>query len=111
MKGLEDLFKQAQAAQSKMAEAQEEMKVATVTGEAGAGMVKVTLNGCYEALRVEIDAEAIGDDFSGDKRAVVEELVAAAFNDGVRGVEQMRQEKMSSLMGALGLPPGIKLPF
>lgn len=111
MKGLEDLFKQAQAAQSKMAEAQEEIKAATVIGESGAGMVKITLNGCYETLRLEIDEELIGDDFSGDQKTMLEDLVAAAFNDAVHRVEHMRQEKMRSMMGALGLPPGIKLPF
>ena len=106
MKGIGELFKQASQMQSKMAELQEELAQATVEGESGAGLVRVTLNGKYESVRVTIDPDLIGDDPS-----MLEDLVAAAINDAVRKVEAMQKEKMASLAGGLGLPPGMKLPF
>jgi hypothetical protein len=77
-----------------------------VTGESGGGMVKVTINGKHEAKRVQIDPTVPMDD-----REMVEDLVAAAFNDAVHRLEAMTQEKMSGLMGGMNLPPGLKLPF
>lgn len=106
MKGIGDLFKQASQMQAKMAEPQEELAQAQVDGESGAGLVRVTLNGKYESVRVSIDRELIGEDPS-----MLEDLVAAAINDAVRKVEAMQKEKMASLAGGLGLPAGMKLPF
>ena len=67
---------------------------------------KITLTGKYAVRRVEIDASLVGED-----REMLEDLVAAAFNDGVRRVEQTSQDKFSGLAGGLNLPPGFKLPF
>jgi len=102
---LADLFKQARAMQAQLSEAQEGLKTAAVTGESGAGLVKVTLNGRFEALRVDIHPSA-----AGDQREVLEDLIAAAFNDAVRRVENMQQEKMGTLARSMGLPLGINLP-
>ena len=89
-----------------MQKAQSEIAQLEVTGEAGGGMVKVTINGRHEARRVQIEPSAIGDD-----REMLEDLLAAAFNDAVHKLEAASQAKMASLMGGLQLPPGMKLPF
>ena len=74
-----------------------------VTGEAGAGMVKVTLNGRHEARRVHIDPSIAKEDL-----AVLEDLIAAAINDAVHRAERAQQEKMASLTAGLGLPAGLQ---
>ena len=101
-----NMMKQAQALQASMQKAQAEIARLEVTGESGGGMVKVTLNGRHEARRVQIEPAAYGDD-----RELLEDLLAAAFNDAVHKLEAASQAKMSSLMGGLQLPPGMKLPF
>jgi DNA-binding YbaB/EbfC family protein len=104
--GLGQLMKQAQQMQEKMQQAQEELAGIEVTGESGAGMVKVIMNCRHEVRRVTIDDELIGDD-----REMLEDLVAAAMNDAIRRVEETTREKMSGLTSGMGLPPGMKLPF
>lgn len=104
--GIGNLMKQAQQLQANMQKAQAEIAAMEVTGEAGGGMVKVTINGRHEAKRVQIDPSVPLDD-----REMIEDLVAAAFNDAVHRLEATTQEKMSGLMGGMNLPPGLKLPF
>lgn len=104
--GIGNLMKQAQQMQANMQKAQEEIAAMEVTGESGGGMVKVTINGKHEAKRVQIDPSVPMDD-----REMIEDLVAAAFNDAAHRLEAMTQEKMSGLMGGMNLPPGLKLPF
>jgi hypothetical protein len=104
--GIGNLMKQAQQMQANMQKAQEEIAAMEVTGESGGGMVKVTINGKHEAKRVQIDPSVPMDD-----REMIEDLVAAAFNDAAHRLEDMTQEKMSGLMGGMNLPPGLKLPF
>lgn len=101
-----NLLKQAQAMQENMQKAQAEVARLQVTGEAGAGMVKVTLNGRHEATRVQIEPALLGED-----REVLEDLVAAAINDAARRLEAATQSAMAGAMGAMALPPGLKLPF
>ena len=105
MKGLGDLFKQAQQVQQKIEAMQAELASMEVAGESGAGLVKVVLNGAHEVKRVAIDPAVLGEG-----KEVLEDLVAAAFNDGARKVEKARTDKMSGLAGGFGLPLG-KLPF
>ena len=102
--GMGKLLKQAKKMQEDMQKAQEELAVMEVTGEAGAGMVKVTMNCRHEVRRVSIDDSLVGDD-----KDMLEDLVAAACNDAVRRVAETAQERMSGL--ASGLPAGMKLPF
>jgi len=104
--GMGNLMKQAQQMQAKMQKAQEELANMEVTGEAGAGMVKVTMTGSHSVRRVEIDESLMEDD-----KDMIEDLVAAAFNDAVRRVEEQNKEKMGSLTGGMQLPPGMKMPF
>ncbi|HYK24856.1 MAG TPA: YbaB/EbfC family nucleoid-associated protein [Steroidobacteraceae bacterium] len=102
-----NLMKQAQAMQANMQKAQAELANLEVTGEAGGGMVKVTLNGRHEAKRVAIEPTVLG----GEDREMLEDLLTAAFNDAVHKLEALTQEKMASLMTGVQLPPGVKLPF
>jgi DNA-binding YbaB/EbfC family protein len=107
MKGqLADLMKQAQQMQENLKKAQEEIAAMEVEGQAGAGMVKVTMTGRHDVKRVSIDPKLMGDD-----KDMLEDLVAAAVNDAVRRVETLTQEKMGGLTSGFGLPPGMKLPF
>jgi DNA-binding YbaB/EbfC family protein len=101
-----NMMKQAEALQRNMQKAQEEIAQLEVTGESGAGMVKVTMTGKHEVKRVQIEPAVVGED-----REMLEDLVAAAINDAVRRVESESQQRMSSLMSGLRLPPGMKLPF
>ena len=104
--GIGQLMKQAQQMQANMQKAQEEMASMMVTGESGAGMVRVTMNCKHQVQKVEIDDSMIGDD-----KEMLEDLTVAAFNDAVRKVEQTVQEKFSGMASGLNLPPGMKLPF
>ncbi|HET6470549.1 MAG TPA: YbaB/EbfC family nucleoid-associated protein [Pseudomonadales bacterium] len=106
MKGLNDLMKQAQQMQERMQTLQAELAQMEVVGEAGAGLVKVTLNGRHEARRVQIDPSVAKEEL-----AVLEDLIAAAINDAVHRADRAQQEKMASLTAGLGLPAGFKMPF
>ncbi len=104
--GIGQLMKQAQQMQADMQKAQEEMASLTVTGESGAGMVRITMTCKHELKSLEIDDSLIGDD-----KEMLEDLIIAAFNDAIRRVEKTVQEKFSGMTAGLGLPPGMKLPF
>ena len=102
MKGsIGDLMKQAQQMQEKMQQAQQEAANTEVEGQAGAGMVKVTMTGRYDVRRVSIDDMVMGED-----KEVLEDLLAAAVNDAVKKVEANNSEALGSM-----LPPGFKMPF
>lgn len=105
MKGLGDLFQQAQSMKRAVEELNSEMGKARITGESGAGMVKVTINGAYEALGTQIDPTILAG-LSEDERTMVEDLVAAAVTDAARRLRQLQQDKMASL--ASDLPPDLK---
>lgn len=104
--GIGNLMKQAQQMQEKMQRMQEEVAKIEVTGESGAGMVKVTMTGKHEVRRLVIDDSLMSDD-----KEMLEDLIAAAINDAVRRVEQNQQEMMSSVTAGMNLPAGMKLPF
>ncbi len=104
--GIGQLMKQAQQMQADMKKAQEEMAELTVTGEAGAGLVKIKVNCQHQVQALEIDDSLVGDD-----KEMLEDLIVAAFNDAMRRVEKTVQEKFSGMATGLSLPPGMKLPF
>ncbi len=107
MKGqLAGLMQQAQRMQENMRKLQEELALVEVEGQSGAGMVKVTMTCKHDVKRVKIDPSLLGDD-----KEMLEDLVAAAMNDAARKVEAAVQEKMGTIAGGMGLPPGFKLPF
>ena len=101
---LGNLMRQAQQVQENMRKLQEQLATAEVTGEAGAGMVKVTLTGKHQAHRVQIDPAALKED-----KEFLEDLIAAAINDAAQKVEAMTREKMAQATGGLQLPPGFNL--
>jgi nucleoid-associated protein EbfC len=107
MKGnIGQLMKQAQMMQENMKRMQEQLGTLEVEGQSGAGLVKVQMTCKHEVKRVTIDPSLVGDD-----REMLEDLVAAAFNDAARKVESTIAEKTSGMMAGLGLPAGFKLPF
>jgi nucleoid-associated protein EbfC len=107
MKGqLAGLMKQAQTMQDNMKKMQEQLALIEVEGVSGAGMVKVVMTCKNDVKRVTIDPSLLGDD-----KDMLEDLVAAAFNDAVSKAEATSQEKMSGMTAGLPLPPGFKLPF
>ena len=103
--GLGGLMKQAQQMQENMQKMQEQLANIEVEGQAGAGLVKITMTCRNDVKRVHIDDSVMDD------KEMLEELLAAAVNDAVRRAEQTSQEKMSHLTQGLPLPPGFKLPF
>lgn len=107
MKGqLAGLMKQAQAMQDNLKKAQDELSTIEVEGQSGAGLVKVVMTCKHDVKRIVIDPSLLADD-----KDMLEDLVAAAFNDGVRRAEDVSQEKMGRLTAGMPLPPGMKFPF
>ena len=104
--GLGEIMQQAQKMQAELARAQEEIASREVIGEAGAGLVRVTMTGRHDVRRVEVDPSVLTEE-----KAVLEDLLAAAVNDAVRRVEAANQEAMQKAAGGIGLPPGFKMPF
>lgn len=106
MKGnIAGLMQQAQKMQENLKRAQAELANLEVTGESGAGMVKVVMAGSHAVKRVTIDPELLDD------AEMLEDMVAAAVNDAVNRVAEASQEKMSGATAGMNLPPGMKLPF
>jgi len=103
---LAGLMKQAQAMQDNLKKAQEELAFIEVTGESGAGLVKVVMTCKHDVKRVTIDPSLLAED-----KHMLEDLVAAALNDANRRDEQTAQERMAGFTAGLQLPPGMKLPF
>ena len=104
--GLDNLMKQAQQMQENLQKAQDQISNMEVTGESGAGLVKVLMNGRHDVRRVEIDPSLLDEN-----KDMLEDLVAAAFNDANKKVEKMSKEQMSEFTAGLNLPAGMKLPF
>jgi DNA-binding YbaB/EbfC family protein len=103
---LAGLMKQAQAMQDNMKRAQDELALMEVEGFSGAGLVKVTMTCKHDVKRITIDPSLLADD-----KDMLEDLVAAAFNDGVRRAEAVSSEKMGKLTAGMPMPPGMKFPF
>jgi nucleoid-associated protein EbfC len=103
---LAGLMKQAQQMQENMKRVQEELASVQVEGQSGAGLVKVVMTCRHDVKRVAIDPSLLSDD-----KEMLEDLIAAAFNDAVRRVDATVQEKMGGFTAGLQLPPGMKLPF
>ncbi|MBD3634992.1 MAG: YbaB/EbfC family nucleoid-associated protein [Methylophaga sp.] len=99
--GLGNLMKQAQQMQANMEKAQQELAQMEVVGQAGGGMVKVTMTGKHDVKRIEIEDALYQDD-----KEMLEDLIAAAVNDANRQVEKTTQDRMAGMM-----PPGMKMPF
>ncbi len=104
--GLGNIMKQAQAMQDNMKKAQEELATIEVEGQSGGGLVRISMTCRHDVRRVNIDPELVGDDVE-----VLEDLIAAAFNDALKKVETTTQDKMGGLTAGMNLPGGFKMPF
>ena len=108
MKGqLAGLMKQAQAMQDNLKKAQDELATIEVEGQSGAGLVKVVMTCKHDVKPHHRSTRAC----SADDKDMLEDLVAAAFNDAVRKAEETTPEKMGKLTAGMPLPPGMKFPF
>jgi hypothetical protein len=110
MNGLGDMMKQLQGMQAQMQEnmekMQQELKNLSIEGSAGAGLVKVVMNGRHDVRSVSIDDSLFTED-----KEMLEDLIAAAVNDCVRKVEIENQNRMGAMTGGLQMPAGFKMPF
>jgi len=102
-----NMLKQAQELQKKMADAQKKVEELEAEGTSGGGLVKVKINGKNVTTSISIDESLI----SKDEKEILEDLIVAALNDARENVQKKISEEMSSLTGGLKLPPGMKLPF
>lgn len=106
MADMKFLMQQAQRMQEQLQKAQAELAQQTVTAEAGAGLVKVTMNGRHEVKKVQFDPALLQEE-----QGIVEDLVAAAVNAAVKKVEELNRSSMGAMASGLNLPEGFKLPF
>jgi len=106
MTELNEIMKQAKLMQEKFQKAQEEQLKTKTEGESGAGLVRVSMNGKHDVIRVSLDDSLMRED-----KAVIEDLLAAAVNDAVRKIEERNKESLSSMAGAMKMPDGFKFPF
>lgn len=101
------MMKKAQEMQTRMAEMQEGLAALSVTGEAGAGLVRATANGKGDLTGLEIDPSI----FVASEKEMVEDLILAAIKDAQSRAAERSQQEMARMTEGLGLPPGMKLPF
>jgi DNA-binding YbaB/EbfC family protein len=106
IKDFSKLMQQAQKMQQELKKSQAQLANLEVTGESGAGLVKIVMTGKYDAKQVTIDPSVLTED-----KGFLQDLVAAAINDAVRKVEQANKQQMSSVTKGLELPGGMKLPL
>jgi hypothetical protein len=104
--GLGGMMKQAQQMQQNMQKAQAELATVEVEGQAGSGMVKVTMTCAHEVRRISLDDSLLADD-----KEMLEDLIVLALNDAMKKVETTTQQRMSGFTSGMGLPPGMKFPF
>ena len=107
MKNISEMMKQVQAMQSRMTEMQAKLEAATVIGQSGGGLVKITMSGKGAMTGLSIDPSII----KVDEREILEDLIVAAHADAKGKSEAMMAEEMKSVTGGIPLPPGMKLPF
>ena len=106
MTDLNNLLKQAKDMQEQFEKNQRELAEQEVTGESGAGMVKVTMNGKHTVKKVTLD-----ESLMTEEQSLVEDLIAAAVNDAVRKVAEKNKSQLSGMVSGLNLPEGFKFPF
>jgi DNA-binding YbaB/EbfC family protein len=107
MKDLMGLMGKAKEMQAKFEAMQQEMASIEATGQAGGGMVSVTLSGRMEMKGLKIDPSL----FKEDEVEILEDLILAAHNDAKAKVEAILQQKTREMTAGLPIPPGMKLPF
>jgi DNA-binding YbaB/EbfC family protein len=106
MTDLNEIMKQAKQMQEQFQKAQQDLENLVIEGESGAGLVKVSMNGRHDVTKINLS-----DSLMSEEKEVIEDLVAAAFNDAVRKLEEKSKESLGSMTGGMKLPEGFKLPF
>ena len=106
MKNLGNMMKQVQEMQAKMADMQARLDEMAVTGQAGAGLVKVTLNGKNLMQSIEVDDSLM----KPDEKEILEDLLMAAYNEARANVDQLVADQMKDVTGGMALPPGFNIP-
>jgi len=106
MTDFNEILKQARQMQEQMQAAQKEAARLVLVGESGAGLVRVHMNGHHDVQRVELDADLLSED-----KDIIEDLIAAAFNDAVKKLAERNQASIAGLASGLKLPEGFKFPF
>lgn len=107
MKNIGQMMKQAQQMQARMQEMQQKLQQVEMRGQAGGGMVEVTLTGSGEVRKVKIEKAAVDP----NDVEMLEDLIVAACNDAKTKLDAHVAEETQKMMGGLQLPPGMKLPF
>ena len=102
-----EIMKQAGQMQAKMADMQAALEKVFVTGQAGGGLVKVTMSGKFSVKAVEIDSSLL----KPDEKEMLEDLMITALGDAKLKAEAVAAEQMKAITAGLPLPPGMKLPF
>lgn len=103
---LAGMMKKVQSMQDDMKKMQDQLAIIEVEGQSGAGLVKIVMSCKNDVKRVAIDPSLLADD-----KDMLEDLVAAAFNDAVRKAEALTQEKMAGVTAGMPIPAGFKMPF
>ena len=106
MTDLNEIMKQAQQMQEQFQKAQQNLANLVIEGESGAGLVRVSMNGRHDVVKVNLS-----DALMAEEKEVVEDLIAAAINDAVRKLEEKSKESLGGLVHGMKLPEGFKLPF
>lgn len=107
MKNLGEMMKQVQEMQSRLQQAQEKLEEMSVTGEAGGGLVSVTLNGKGAMRGVKVDPSLL----NAEEGEILEDLIVAAHGEARAKMEKLAAENMKEVTGGLPLPPGFQMPF
>lgn len=107
MKNIAEMMKQVQSMQARMGDMQKKLESLSVTGQAGGGLVKVTMNGKGAVQSIAIDPSLMKE----SEREILEDLLVAAHGDAKSKAEGLAAEEMKALTGGLPLPPGLSLPF
>ena len=107
MKSLEDIMAMAQNVQAELTKAQANLDTIEVDGAAGGGLVKVRATAKGRIIAIDIDDSLLNP----SEKNMLEDLLAAAFNDARAKADSVSQEAMAKMTSGLPLPPGFKLPF
>lgn len=100
MQNFGNIMKQAKKMQEQMGKIQEELEAKTVEAQAGGGMVRVVVNGKFNVVSIKIEKEAVNP----EDVEMIEDLVVAAVNEGVRKAQEMASQEMAKITGGLGIP-------